>query len=929
MAKTHMKAQRFAEAIDLLNKFISSNPQNAEGYYLRGVSYKNRYQFENASLDVKRAIKLSPDNKKYHEELENIKKVWYAQLKKKIKGHEREIAIDPNVATNYLEIGQSYKKMEEFILAEEWYDKYLARDDNASPDEIIRYTEILAKNKHIKKGEIILKKWVERYPSDWRLWSRYGTFNLWLGNRKVAQQAFETALGFKPYFQEALDGLDKAKLQAYVTDYDQKSYEKEFIVDKLIRNVKENPKNVDLRFKLIDELLKHNRLEEAYEQVVYLELNHSDDKRFQAIYDKVVETRKKVYTEGVDKNLELLSKNPKNLSALKNVVSYYENLQDFDEALELLGNHFEKFPEEDDQDLRFSYARIAAWNKDFDLSAGLLDGLIKENPTNLKYLFLRAQIMVWTNQDIATAEEYLNKVLQSEPQNINAIITMGSLQLLKQDPATAQIYANKAKEIEANNNDLGELQTQIDLLEQRLEQERLQAILDEGRKFVLDSNCTEALGYYEKYFTEAQPNDFVLKEFGDVQFCAKQYDEAISTYDKVLSHGYMYEAALQRAKVLFVAGDSIEAVAAFKEVVEQDSAEFEPRLYLGDALIKVKDYDSARAVYDTLMTWDLDSTQTKLVQYRYGWIPATGFWALVETFPSSIGLAPIASFYSDNASFSMQNYGARLEFGALSWLALGVGMNKFTLNGSSGFRDYLLFNGSAIIWLKQNLRLIFNFGSLATADYKNQDDYEGYAIYEVPNKLYLEGYYLNRDASLVLFSPGLIHTARLSSELFRITGRYVHKSSFRMKGYFQYLTVSDGNEGNNSQLRIGKMFDEIEAGYEYYYANYKYDRSLYTDSTVLVTGEPYYYSPQNFVTHSIYADYSFEEGDDWDITIGGKVGYAPTSGFMIFEGYGKAQYKPFEKMIITAELRTGNSTRDVSNYRSYSGVITAYWNLFP
>ncbi len=66
-----------------------------------------------------------------------------------------------------------------------------------------------------------------------------------------------------------------------------------------------------------------------------------------------------------------------------------------------------------------------------------------------------------------------------------------------------------------------------------------------------------------------------------------------------------------------------------------------------------------------------------------------------------------------------------------------------------------------------------------------------------------------------------------------------------------------------------------------------------------------------------------------NIAIGGKVGYALTSGFMIFEGYGKAQYKPFEKMIITAELRIGNSTRDESNYRSYSGVITACWNLFP
>jgi len=243
LAKSHMASERFGEAIDLLNKYISQHPQEAEGYYLRGISYEKRLQYPYAALDLKRAVKLNSKNAKYKNALDRVTKVWYAQLRKRIEGYKREIAIDPSIAKNYLEIGKSYRQMEEFNLAEKWYDKYLQHDDNASADEIIRYTEILAYTKHIKKGQTILKKWVERYPKDWRLWSRYGTFSLWLGERKVAEHAFQTALGFKPYFQEALDGLDKARKMAYVTDYAPRSLEKEFVVDRYYRLVKKHPEN--------------------------------------------------------------------------------------------------------------------------------------------------------------------------------------------------------------------------------------------------------------------------------------------------------------------------------------------------------------------------------------------------------------------------------------------------------------------------------------------------------------------------------------------------------------------------------------------------------------------------------------------------------------------------------------------------------------
>ena len=135
-----MDAAKYGEAIDLLNKYISQSPRDTEGYTLRGLCFENITQYQNAVLDLRRALRLDGKNTKARTALARTEAVWHAQLRKKIKGHEREIAIDPSIAFNYLEIGKSYRWLEEWQNAEDWYDKYLSRDDDASPDEIIRYT---------------------------------------------------------------------------------------------------------------------------------------------------------------------------------------------------------------------------------------------------------------------------------------------------------------------------------------------------------------------------------------------------------------------------------------------------------------------------------------------------------------------------------------------------------------------------------------------------------------------------------------------------------------------------------------------------------------------------------------------------------------------------------------------------------------------
>jgi len=137
-AKAHMQYARYGEAIDLLNKYISAYPQKADGLNLRGLCYEARTEYEYAVLDLRRALKLEPNNKEIQTNLSRVEKKWYPLLEKKIAGHKREIAINPNIAVNYLEIGKCKKNLGLWKEAEEWYDEYLKRED-ASSDEVIRY----------------------------------------------------------------------------------------------------------------------------------------------------------------------------------------------------------------------------------------------------------------------------------------------------------------------------------------------------------------------------------------------------------------------------------------------------------------------------------------------------------------------------------------------------------------------------------------------------------------------------------------------------------------------------------------------------------------------------------------------------------------------------------------------------------------------
>ena len=381
LAISHMNNGRYGEAIDLLNKYVSQNAQLADGYNLRGLCYEKRGEYVNAVYNYRHANKLNPENQEIKTNLYRATNDWHELLYKKIEGHNREIAINPKNPVNYLEIGKCYRWLEKFELAEAWYDQYLALDENASADEIIRYVEILAKTRSIVKGERILKKYTEKYPEDWRLWSRYGYFTLWLNKNKVAEQAFRTALSFKPYFKEAEDGLELAIREPYVLqDIGRRWEEREYLIDRYFRILKKTPEKDDIRFELVEELIKVERYEEALQQLNILKPRFEGTDRFDNLYFELKARREDLFYNDYQKYTLILQQNPTDRNAVVHLANAYADGEYYEQADTVLNNYLYFYP--NDEEIKMLRASFAIRQNNKDKYIEILADIIKANPNN-------------------------------------------------------------------------------------------------------------------------------------------------------------------------------------------------------------------------------------------------------------------------------------------------------------------------------------------------------------------------------------------------------------------------------------------------------------------------------------------------------------------------------------------------------------------
>lgn len=912
---------QYGEAIELLNRYISANPQTSEGFNLRGTCFEKRGEYEKAFYDYRSALKLDSDNSVYKSNLSRTTEEFHKLLYNTISGYKREIAINPSKAKNYLEVGKSYKKLGDWQTAEEWYDDYRRREE-ASADEILRYTEILAKNKHISKGEPILKRYTQKYPDDHRLWSRYGYFTMWLGMKKTALYAFENALELRPYFKEAMDGYDMVRGKGYVYTVNDtttrfyygmpspKKY-KQYPIDRYYRKLKKNSADIATRYLLIDELVKNNRYNEADQQLNILSETQSGDSKFLMVVAEVMNKKNQYYENKISTLERKLSFNPNDRKTVLELGKYYSYHKQYANAIKLYDDYLLNYYS--DEEVRYQKARLLSQAGKLDDARDDMVIVLNHVPNNKNYQLLHGQLLVWLEEDLNVAEKNLNNVLSKDPENVDALITLAILNFQKNDLASAELYVNNGIKIDPKNNDLMQLERSIELQKKINKESETYSLLEQARKYTFKKQCNEAIDYYKMYFNEPAADIYLKKELAQAYLCNNNYGAAIKIYDYlILKYPDDYDLAKQLAKLYYWSGDSLAALYQFQKLSAENPDDAEAKLFLGDTYMQVGDYKNARRVYEELL---VISPSSHIVQTRMVWLGDAGFNGYSATsFPTHFSIIPDGYYFGDNLDFTYTTQGAKLELGVASFLSLAA----------SGYFGFVSSEQTRL-----NLNIIradgyIRFSELVTGsvaygvtNFKNDTSTD---IFEVSvraskqKKYNFSASFYSSDAVQILYSPFLVDL-RLTANYTLLTGEYITKDGVLLRADAAFIAVSDDNRGSKVILRIGKIFDEFYGvGYEYYYYNFN-------EQTLL------YWSPNNFESHSIWGDWDAIADADFLLSLKGKLGLIPNENFIVREFHTNLSYNFTSNFVLQVRMSFASSVRLSQGYNSISFGLFVYWTL--
>lgn len=921
-----MKIGKYGEAIEQLNKYISARPNNADGFFLRAQCYEARGQLENAVFDYRVAIRIAPNDKEIRRASDLATNKWYAILEDKIAGHKREIAMDPSIPLNYLEIAESYKHMQKWSDAETWYEAFMKKKE-ANADEILRYTEVLIKLRSFDKGEKVSRTYNGKYPKDIRLWSRNGWFNVWLGRYKPAAESFKKALEIRPFFKEALEGLEICQSQApYIFTYydtvglrqaDQKPKQEEYIIDRYFRLLKNNPEDDETRFALVLELKKVDRLEEVFQQLQLLADEYSGTDRFDSLWTDVTNYRDSLYAKRIEEMSQTFEANPADTAAAMMLADAYFQLSDFDSAIEVYEKHLQANPNTNDN-IRFNYAKYLAYNQQFEPAIEQMNSLLAKRPDDLDYQLVRAQIAVWTTQDIDMAKGYLNNIISKEPNNLPAIIALTTISVKERDFDKALEYLTLAKTIDPKSKEVEAIQNYYDSNLELEEDRKNFEILVEARNLAVDDKCDEALLKYEEYFSKiSNPSRFEQIEYADVNLCAGNFDESLNIYNRLLENEYDYDISLQRAKVYLWNGDSLIAINELTRLVEEDTSNFDARFYLAEAYERIEEYDDARDMYSKLLESTEDTTRVRLINLRIGWLPKGS--SLFADIPLYVRISPQLNYFGDNQGMSFIAAGGNVEIGLLTFFSLGLTFTRTTLDSNILSNVFTTFKWNLYIYPAPRMVISAGMGNLS---YLNQIPVQRRKpVYDVSYRYINDEYftfglgYEATDAVMILFSSKLLYY-NLHSEIYRVESNYYPNESVKLSGSFNYITLADGNAGNNAVFRVGRFLQkDIIAGYEYQFSSYNRSSTLY-------------YSPIGFEAHVAWADWLLQPRPDTKVTLSGKIGYIPESDSFLRELSALVEYKPSDTFILSARGTTGGSFRYDAGYRYYSAFVSAFWSFW-
>ena len=435
-------------------------------------------------------------------------------------------------------------------------------------------------------------------------------------------------------------------------------------------------------------------------------------------------------------------------------------------------------------------------------------------------------------------------------------------------------------------------------------------ILEEARIFSYRKEYDSAIKSFNEYLIDDPNNKSVKLELANIYIANSELDKSIKIYDDLLKSTSDYELEKQRAKVYLWNGDSLLALKEFRRLNQKYPDDIETKLLLGDSYLQSGQVQNARIVYEDLL---LKSQDSHILKTRLGWLGGSDKFSF-DKFPTYIQLIPRASYFTDNTDFSYSNFGFGFDFGATNFLAFGLSAARGQLSSTDDNLRLNQIKGSVYAKFNEIFSGVGSFGQTYFVNDEREHIIELSLTAQKKNIFSITAFLNYSDAAFILYSPFLVNT-RLNAYYFSLNGEYKFKNNLVVSGKYSYVDVSDDNSGNQFVARLGKVFEsDITAGYEYYFYSFKNETQLY-------------WSPKNFESHSIWADWILYDDEIFDFEIGGKIGLIPQNDFVLSEFYASINYQIINNLLLQARYFTGSSFRSNTGYRSNSIQASLIWNL--
>ncbi|MDP1993992.1 MAG: hypothetical protein Q8K40_01965, partial [Ignavibacteria bacterium] len=318
-------------------------------------------------------------------------------------------------------------------------------------------------------------------------------------------------------------------------------------------------------------------------------------------------------------------------------------------------------------------------------------------------------------------------------------------------------------------------------------------------------------------------------------------------------------------------------------------------------------------------------TQIALLNQRLGWLPPSGLKSFLTTFPNYLGVSPYFFFYKDNLSLDIKTYGTRIELGLFGGLSAGINFQRTNFISPITTAYLTSYKWSLYYRVVENVLVGAGFGNYnINYGLRRKGSINDFLVRVEKKDVYTVTLtFEETDASLAIFSNYLI-SQNYNAKTTKLNAQYESKNHLKVIGYYNYITLSDGNKGNDLLLRIGKRFyEKIYFGYEYYYAQYKFIPT----TTIAGVTTTLYYAPQNFESHSLWAEMAVENTDELKIELGGKIGYIPLGDSMVREFYLSGTYHPIQQLQISGRVGFGSTFRYDYSYNSVNASLSVFWSF--